>query len=224
MTSCCSMRVSVVVGASPTPLAGQDNHSAGQSSYLKDLLEHSPVAQSEQAEFRAWSRRFAQWLFGTDHIAVRYGIDYDGVDNRTALELRRSPRKKEAKFIEMTGLRPGFIQLHGLFAGKRIRAVGIPCRARAGRAFDRLCTYACCMRRRRGGDSRAGRPDGPHRRTAPRWAQTATSRTSRPSTGVHVRPHTSTSQRDRHGPGISPSSVSDLRRRPLAVDSDCRLR
>lgn len=50
--------------------------------YLKDLLEHSPVAQSEQAEFRAWSRRFAQWLFGTDHIAVRYGIDYDGVDIR----------------------------------------------------------------------------------------------------------------------------------------------
>ncbi|WP_413213858.1 TrlF family AAA-like ATPase [Paraburkholderia kururiensis] len=50
--------------------------------YQKDLLEHSPVAQSEQAEFRAWSRRFAQWLFGTDHIAVRYGIDYDGVDIR----------------------------------------------------------------------------------------------------------------------------------------------
>lgn len=50
--------------------------------YQKDLLEHSPVAQSEQAEFRAWSRRFAQWLFGKDHIAVRYGIDYDGVDIR----------------------------------------------------------------------------------------------------------------------------------------------
>ncbi len=50
--------------------------------YQKDLLEHSPVAQSNQAEFRAWLKRFAQWLFSTDHIAIRYGIDYDGVDIR----------------------------------------------------------------------------------------------------------------------------------------------
>ena len=34
------------------------------------------------AEFRAWLKRFAQWLFSTDHIAIRYGIDYDGVDIR----------------------------------------------------------------------------------------------------------------------------------------------
>ena len=50
--------------------------------YQKDLLDHSPVAYSDQVEFRAWSKRFAQWLFGTDHIAIRYGIDYDGVDIR----------------------------------------------------------------------------------------------------------------------------------------------
>ncbi len=50
--------------------------------YQKDLLDHSPVAHSDQAEFRAWSKRFAQWLFSTDHIAIRYGIDYDGVDIR----------------------------------------------------------------------------------------------------------------------------------------------
>lgn len=50
--------------------------------YQKDLLVHSPVAHSEQLEFRAWSKRFAQWLFSTDHIAIRYGIDYDGVDIR----------------------------------------------------------------------------------------------------------------------------------------------
>ena len=48
--------------------------------YQKDLLDHSPVAHTDQAEFRAWSKRFAKWLFSTDHIAVRYGIDYDGVD------------------------------------------------------------------------------------------------------------------------------------------------
>jgi putative AbiEii toxin of type IV toxin-antitoxin system len=50
--------------------------------YQKDLLDHSPVAHSDQVEFRAWSKRFAKWLFGTDHIAIRYGIDYDGVDVR----------------------------------------------------------------------------------------------------------------------------------------------
>ncbi len=50
--------------------------------YQKDLLDHSPVAHTDQAEFRVWSKRFAQWLFSTDHIAIRYGIDYDGVDIR----------------------------------------------------------------------------------------------------------------------------------------------
>ena len=50
--------------------------------YQKDLLDHSPMAHSEQVEFRAWLKRFAQWLFSTDHIEIRYGIEYDGVDIR----------------------------------------------------------------------------------------------------------------------------------------------
>jgi AAA domain, putative AbiEii toxin, Type IV TA system len=50
--------------------------------YLKDLLSHAPYATKQQAEFRAWSRQFAHWLFGTDHITVRYEICYDGVDIR----------------------------------------------------------------------------------------------------------------------------------------------
>lgn len=50
--------------------------------YQNDLLDHSPVARTEQAEFRAWSKRFAQWLFSIDHIEIRYGIEYDGVDIR----------------------------------------------------------------------------------------------------------------------------------------------
>ena len=50
--------------------------------YQKDLLVHSPVAHSDQAEYRTWLKRFAQWLYSTDHIAIRYGIDYDGVDIR----------------------------------------------------------------------------------------------------------------------------------------------
>ncbi|ACI52505.1 conserved hypothetical protein [Gluconacetobacter diazotrophicus PA1 5] len=50
--------------------------------YQRALLDHSPVAHTDQVEFRAWSKRFAQWLFSTDHISIRYGIDYDGVDIR----------------------------------------------------------------------------------------------------------------------------------------------
>lgn len=50
--------------------------------YQKALLDHSPVAHTEQVEFRAWSKRFAQWLFSTDHIEIHYGIEYDGVDIR----------------------------------------------------------------------------------------------------------------------------------------------
>ena len=50
--------------------------------YLRDLLSHAPYAPTQQVEFRAWSKRFAHWLFGTDHITVRYEISYDGVDIR----------------------------------------------------------------------------------------------------------------------------------------------
>jgi len=50
--------------------------------YQTDLLDHSPIAHTDQTEFRMWSKRLAQWLFSTDHIAIRYGIDYDGVDIR----------------------------------------------------------------------------------------------------------------------------------------------
>ena len=48
--------------------------------YQNDLLDHSPVMRNDQAEFRVWSKRFAQWLFSIDHIEIRYGIEYDGVD------------------------------------------------------------------------------------------------------------------------------------------------
>ena len=50
--------------------------------YLRDLLSHAPYASTQQAEFRSWSKQFAHWLFGTDHISVRYEISYDGVDIR----------------------------------------------------------------------------------------------------------------------------------------------
>lgn len=50
--------------------------------YLNDLLSHAPYASTQQAEFRAWSKQFAHWLFDTEHITVRYEISYDGIDIR----------------------------------------------------------------------------------------------------------------------------------------------
>lgn len=50
--------------------------------YLDDILAHAPFAPTQQAEFRDWSKHFAHWLFGTNHIRVRYEISYDGIDIR----------------------------------------------------------------------------------------------------------------------------------------------
>lgn len=52
------------------------------ATYQRDLLAHAPFAPTQQANFRVWSKRFTHWLFGTDHISVRYEIAYDGVDIR----------------------------------------------------------------------------------------------------------------------------------------------
>jgi hypothetical protein len=46
------------------------------------LLEHSPIPKANQVDYRAWAKRFAKWLYGTEHIAIKYSIDYDGVDIR----------------------------------------------------------------------------------------------------------------------------------------------
>lgn len=48
--------------------------------YHEQLLEHSPVASSDLAEYRRWTKRLAQWLYGTDHISVRYAVNYDGLE------------------------------------------------------------------------------------------------------------------------------------------------
>jgi hypothetical protein len=44
------------------------------------LHPRSPPVLTDQADYRAWAKRFAKWLYGTDHIAIQYSIDYDGVD------------------------------------------------------------------------------------------------------------------------------------------------
>ncbi len=53
-----------------------------RDTYQAALLQHAPVPRADANAFRAWSRRFAQWLYSTDHIQIRYGIDYDAIDIR----------------------------------------------------------------------------------------------------------------------------------------------
>jgi hypothetical protein len=50
--------------------------------YWKDLLKHAPYVPAQTVEFRTWLKQFAQWLFSTDHITVRYETSYDSVDIR----------------------------------------------------------------------------------------------------------------------------------------------
>jgi hypothetical protein len=56
--------------------------SAFIAAHYKELLAHAPYAPAEHEAFRHWLKRFAQWLFSTDHIAVQYEILYDGIDIR----------------------------------------------------------------------------------------------------------------------------------------------
>lgn len=50
--------------------------------YQSILLERAPYPKTDQANYRPWARRFAQWLYSTRHISIEYGIQYDGVDIR----------------------------------------------------------------------------------------------------------------------------------------------
>lgn len=50
--------------------------------YWKDFLAHAPYAPTQRVEYRAWLKQFAHWLYSTDHITIRYEIEYDGVDIR----------------------------------------------------------------------------------------------------------------------------------------------
>ena len=46
------------------------------------LLDKAPYPRTDQSNYRPWSRRFAQWLYSTEHISLEYGIKYDGIDIR----------------------------------------------------------------------------------------------------------------------------------------------
>ena len=67
---------------SSDPQMACDAMAAFRENYQADLLEHANVPKGNQSDYRAWLKRFAQWLFSTDHIELSYGISHDGVDIR----------------------------------------------------------------------------------------------------------------------------------------------
>lgn len=44
------------------------------------LLQRAPYTRADQTNYRVWSKRFAQWLYSTDHIKLEYAVNYDGTD------------------------------------------------------------------------------------------------------------------------------------------------
>jgi hypothetical protein len=53
-----------------------------------------------RSDFRIWYKRFTHWLFGADHISVRYEIAYDGVDIRKLSPGMRSVRRTKIPQIQ----------------------------------------------------------------------------------------------------------------------------
>lgn len=53
-----------------------------QEDHANELIANANVAKTDKENFRAWAMQFAKWLYGTSHISLIYGVDYDGVDIR----------------------------------------------------------------------------------------------------------------------------------------------
>jgi hypothetical protein len=75
-------RIALHVASKYTSASVSAAMAAFRAEHQDALLDQSPVPKSAQADYRAWTKRFAQWLYGTKHIAIQYGIEYDGTDIR----------------------------------------------------------------------------------------------------------------------------------------------
>ncbi|BAV53049.1 Putative uncharacterized protein (plasmid) [Mesorhizobium loti] len=53
---------------------------AFREKHQEELLEPAPDRTKDADGFKKWLKRFAQWLYSSDHISIEYGIKYDGTD------------------------------------------------------------------------------------------------------------------------------------------------
>lgn len=51
-----------------------------RAEHESQLIAHAPIERSDAEGFREWGGRISAWLYGTDHIKITYGVQYEGVD------------------------------------------------------------------------------------------------------------------------------------------------
>lgn len=51
-----------------------------RDNYQDALLDKAPYRKTDEMNYRSWTRRFAQWLYSTEHISLQYGVQYEGTD------------------------------------------------------------------------------------------------------------------------------------------------
>jgi hypothetical protein len=63
---------------------------AFRAKHTEAFIENAPYLRTDAANYRPWSRRFAQWLYSTKHITIEYRIKYDGIGRRSRAAAFRS--------------------------------------------------------------------------------------------------------------------------------------
>jgi ABC-type cobalamin/Fe3+-siderophores transport system ATPase subunit len=55
---------------------------AAHRGWIADIAIYgqAPVQQSDLVRYRQWASRISAWLYGTEHIRISHGVQYDGVD------------------------------------------------------------------------------------------------------------------------------------------------
>jgi ABC-type lipoprotein export system ATPase subunit len=53
---------------------------AFRDAHDRDILAHARVSREDPIAYRQWGAEISDWLNSTDHITIRYGVQYDGVD------------------------------------------------------------------------------------------------------------------------------------------------
>lgn len=59
---------------------GAKDASAALSEFVETYRDEFRKHMPDGEEVRTWGQRIAEWLYGTDHVTVEYGLRYDGVE------------------------------------------------------------------------------------------------------------------------------------------------
>jgi hypothetical protein len=51
-----------------------------REAHERAFVEHAPVDRGNVQAFREWAGRISAWLYGTSHIRIAYGVQYEGLD------------------------------------------------------------------------------------------------------------------------------------------------